>query len=177
MTKEGCMRNLPILAAAAALASCATVEPTGGVPMPLINSAGQTIGTVRAWRTDGSVSFHISATGLPHGLHGIHIHSVGRCDPPNFASAGPHWNPEGMKHGMNNLAGPHHGDLPNVEVAANGALEATVTSPVTTIAQLLDADGSAIVIHALQDDYETDPDGKSGARIACAVILPGAEVR
>jgi superoxide dismutase, Cu-Zn family len=158
-------------------ASCSTVEPTGGAPMPLINSAGQTIGTVRAWQTDGSVTFHISATGLSHGLHGLHIHSVGRCDPPGFTTAGPHWDLHGHQHGMNNLAGPHDGDLPNVEVEANGVLEATVTSPVTTMAMLLDADGSALVLHAQEDDYETDPSGNSGARIACAVIRPGAEVR
>ena len=54
---------------------------------------------------------------------------MGRCDPPDFASAGPHWNPAGHKHGMNNPAGPHAGDLPNVEVAANGVLGATVTLP------------------------------------------------
>lgn len=163
---------IPLLAGA-----CSTVEPTGGVPMPLINSAGQTIGTVRAWRTDGSVSFHISATGLPHGLHGIHIHSVGRCDPPDFVSAGPHWDLHGKKHGMNSIAGPHQGDLPNVAVAANGVLEATVTAPVTTMEMLLDADGSALVIHAQEDDYISDPSGNSGPRIACAVIRPGAEVR
>ena len=170
------MRKLILLAPLLA-AACTTVEPTGGVPMPLVNSAGQPIGTVRAWQTDGSVSFHISATGLPHGLHGLHIHAVGRCDPPGFTSAGPHWDLHSKKHGMNNLAGPHDGDLPNVQVAANGVLEATVTSPATTMAMLLDADGSALVIHAQQDDYETDPSGNSGARIACAVIQPGAEVR
>ena len=50
---------------------------------------GQTIGTVRAWQTAGGVTFRIDASGLPHGVHGIHVHAVGRCDPPDFASAGP----------------------------------------------------------------------------------------
>ncbi len=145
--------------------------------MPLINAPGQTIGSVRAWQTAGGVSFRVNATGLPHGLHGIHVHAVGRCDPPDFASAGPHWNPAAKKHGLNNPAGPHAGDLPNVEVAANGALGATVTLAGATMAGLLDADGSALVIHAQADDYVTDPSGNSGARIACAVIRPGAEMR
>jgi Cu-Zn family superoxide dismutase len=167
-----------IFLAPVTLAACAaTVEPAGGAPMPLINSAGQQIGTVRAWQTDGSLSFRIEATGLPHGLHGLHVHAVGRCDPPGFASAGPHWDLHGNKHGMNNLAGPHRGDLPNVEVSANGVLAATVTLPHSTVADLLDADGSALVLHADRDDYETDPSGNSGARIACAVLRPGAEVR
>jgi Cu-Zn family superoxide dismutase len=170
---------LPLLAAA-----CVTDEPQGGAPMPLVNAAGQTIGEVRAWQTAGGVSFRIQATGLPHGIHGIHVHSVGRCDPPDFASAGPHWNPAGRKHGLGNPAGPHAGDLPNVEVAANGVLAATVTLPNASLfappgapGALLDADGAALVIHAQADDNVTDPSGNSGARIACAVIRPVAEIR
>lgn len=171
------MRTFALLALAAALTACSTVEPTGGAPMPLINASGQTIGTVRAWQTDGSIAFHLEARGLPHGLHGLHVHAVGRCDPPGFASAGPHWDLHGNKHGMNNLAGPHGGDLPNVEVAADGVLAATVTLPHADMATLLDADGASLVLHAEADDYETDPSGNSGARIACAVILPVAEQR
>ena len=171
------MRKLTPLLGSVALAACLTIEPTGGAPMPLINSAGQTIGTVRAWQTAGGVSFRVTASGLPHGLHGIHVHAVGRCDPPEFTTTGAHWNPANRKHGLNNPAGPHAGDLPNVEVAANGALAATVTLPGATMADLLDADGSALVIHAKADDYVTDPSGNSGTRIACAVIQPGAEVR
>jgi superoxide dismutase, Cu-Zn family len=105
------------------------------------------------------------------------VHSVGRGDPPDFASAGPHWNPSGKQHGMNNPAGPHAGDLPNVEVAANGVLGATVTVPGASMASLLDADGASIVIHAAADDYVTDPSGNSGGRIACAVVQPQAELR
>jgi Cu-Zn family superoxide dismutase len=165
------------LMAAPLLFGCETVEPSGGVPMPLVSSSAQVIGNVRAWQTAGGISFHISANGLPHGLHGIHVHAVGRCDPPDFASAGPHWNPGARMHGFNNPAGPHAGDLPNVEVAANGVLSATVTVPGATMAELLDADGAALVLHAGADDYVTDPSGNSGARIACAVIRPTAELR
>ena len=145
--------------------------------MPLLNATGQSIGTVRAWQTAGGVSFRISASGLPHGLHGVHVHAVGRCDPPDFKSAGAHWNPVGRQHGMNNPAGPHAGDLPNVEVAANGVLTATLTLPNASMTSLLDADGAALVVHASADDYKTDPSGNSGARIACAVIQPVAEIR
>jgi Cu-Zn family superoxide dismutase len=145
--------------------------------MSLVNSAGQNIGTVRAWQTAGGVSFRISASGLPHGLHGVHVHAIGRCDPPDFKSAGAHWNPAGKQHGMNNPAGPHAGDLPNVEVAANGVLNATVTLAGASMASLLDADGAALVVHAAADDYKTDPSGNSGARIVCAVLQPVAEIR
>src|SRR4051812_30581181 len=103
------MRKLASVLAATALSGCAAIEPTGGAPMPLVNSAGQSIGTVRAWQTAGGVSFRISASGLPHGLHGVHVHAAGRCDPPDFKTAGAHWNPAGKQHGMNNPAGPHAG--------------------------------------------------------------------
>ena len=172
------MHKIALVLAATALSACARVEqPAGGPPMPLVNSSGQAVGTVRTWQTAGGVSFRVTASGLPHGLHGIHVHSVGRCDPPDFASAGPHWNPFGKKHGLNNPAGPHAGDLPNVEIAANGVLTATVTVPGATLAGLLDADGASLVIHAQADDNMTDPSGNSGPRIACAVIRPVAELR
>jgi Cu-Zn family superoxide dismutase len=166
------------------LAACVTEEPRGGAPMPLVNAAGQSIGTVRAWQTAGGVTFRIDASGLPHGVHGLHVHAVGNCTPPGFTSAGPHWNPADRKHGMNNPAGPHAGDLPNVTVAANGVLGETVTlsgaslfAPPGTPGALLDGDGAALVLHAAADDYATDPSGNSGARIACAVLRPIAELR
>jgi Cu-Zn family superoxide dismutase len=167
------MRKLMPLTALIA-ASCAYPQPEGGTPMPLINALGAPVGTVTAWQTAGGVSFRIHAGGLPHGIHGLHIHSVGTCTPPDFASAGGHWNPAGKKHGMNNPAGPHMGDLPNVAVAANGTLNTTVTLAGGSMTSLLDADGAALVLHEKADDYATDPSGNSGARIACAVLMPGA---
>jgi Cu-Zn family superoxide dismutase len=170
-------------APAVVLTACAPVDPVGGPPMPLVNASGQTVGSVRAWQTAGGVTFRLDASGLPHGVHGVHVHTVGRCDPPGFDSAGPHWNPANRRHGFSNPAGPHAGDLPNVTVAANGVLGeavtlsgASLTGP-GTAGMLLDADGAALVIHASGDDYTTDPSGNSGARIACAVLQPVAELR
>jgi len=148
-----------------------------GAPTPLIDQSGKTIGTVRAWQTSGGVSFHVSASGLPHGLHGIHVHPIGRCDPPDFASAGTHWNPTGKQHGLNNPQGPHAGDMPNIEVAANGNLNQTVVLPHATLAELLDADGASIMIHAQADDYVSQPAGNSGPKIACGVIGTGPTLR
>ncbi|MEO7655202.1 MAG: superoxide dismutase family protein [Sphingomicrobium sp.] len=173
------MRLLVPLIPAALLAACAYPEPRGGAPMPLVNSAGQQVGTVTAWETAGGVGLRIEAAGLPHGVHGIHVHSVGRCDGPRFESAGSHWNPAVRKHGLSNFAGPHGGDLPNVSVAANGTLTATLTVPGARLSgqsdapgSLLDGDGSALVLHAKADDNVTDPSGNSGDRIACAVLQP-----
>ena len=162
---------LPLLAA-----GCMTYEPPAGPPVALVNGAGQSVGTVEAWETPGGTSFRIRASGLPHGVHGVHVHAVGRCDGPDFASAGAHWNPDARRHGFNNPAGAHRGDLPNVTVPANGVLNETVSLAGASLGAiagsnaLIDADGAALVIHAAADDYATDPSGNSGARIACAVI-------
>ncbi|MEO8176192.1 MAG: superoxide dismutase family protein [Sphingomicrobium sp.] len=155
-----------------ALSACATTtgEPAGGPAFALVDSAGQPIGQVRMWQTPGGITFRIAASRLAPGIHGIHVHSVGRCDGPKFTTAGSHWNPTGHKHGFNAPGGPHAGDLPNVTVSANGVLDEAVSLPQANFATLLDADGAALVIHAGPDDYMTDPSGNSGDRIACAVI-------
>ena len=168
------MRLLVPLIPAALLTACAYPEPQGGPPIALVNSAGQSVGTVSAWQTAGGVGLRIEASGLPHGVHGIHVHAVGRCDGPKFESAGSHWNPAARKHGLSNPAGPHGGDLPNVTVAANGVLSTIVTVPGASLGSpgLADADGAALVIHAAADDNMTDPSGNSGDRIACAILVP-----
>lgn len=170
-----------LLLAPLVLTACTYAEPPGGAPMPLIGAGRQPVGTVTAYQSGGGVTFRIEASGLPHGVHGLHVHSVGRCDPPDFKSAGPHWNPASRKHGFSNPQGPHGGDLNNVTVSANGVLGATITlanadltTPSGVPGALLDADGAALVLHAQADDYMTDPSGNSGDRIACAVLVPTA---
>ena len=167
-------RAAPVMiAAAGALAGCAAVDvPVAAPPVSLINGSGQVIGTVTPAQTSGGVSLLISASGVPHGLHGVHVHAVGRCDPPGFESAGAHWNPAARKHGFNDPQGPHAGDLPNVTASSSGVVRETVVLAAASFAQLADADGSALIIHASADDYRTEPSGNSGARIACAVLAP-----
>ena len=175
------MRNILAMTIAAALpvalGGCETAEPQGGPEFMMVNTAGQQVARVRMWQTPGGVTFRIAAAGLPHGNHGIHVHTTGRCDAPSFASAGAHWNPTGARHGFENPAGPHRGDLPNVTVAANGVLSDAVSLPGASFASLLDGDGAALVLHAAADDYATDPSGNSGGRIACGVISAAVPAR
>jgi Cu-Zn family superoxide dismutase len=169
------IRNCLPLALPLALGACfGPLEPTGGPVYSLMGPAGEALGTVRAWETPGGVTFRLDGRGLPLGLHGIHVHAVGRCQGPGFESAGSHWNPNDRRHGFNNPAGPHRGDLHNVTVTSTGVLTESVTLAATRLAEMADADGSALVLHAAPDDYTTDPSGNSGARIACAVISPPA---
>jgi Cu-Zn family superoxide dismutase len=156
-----------------ALAACATASESGGpaASAELRDSAGRSVGRVTVREQGGAVRLRITASGLAPGVHGVHVHAVGRCDPPDFTTAGPHWNPAGRQHGRDNPQGMHQGDLPNLTIGADGlgSIEAPVGGA-TSMAGLLDADGAAIVIHAGPDDYRTDPSGNSGARIACGVL-------
>jgi Cu-Zn family superoxide dismutase len=168
--------------AAALLAGCAMraedASPAGARPadsrVALRAPDGSQRGTVSVIQTHGSLLVRVEGVNLPPGVHGAHIHSVGRCDAPDFASAGPHWNPSGRQHGRDNPAGAHLGDLPNLTVGANGRGELEFDLPGGWVRRgatpMLDADGASFVIHAAADDYRSDPSGNSGARIACAVL-------
>ena len=90
----------------------------------LVSSSGAVIGTVRVFSEPTGVTLRIDAAGLPPGIHGVHVHTVARCDPPDFKSAGAHWNPTSRQHGHQNPNGWHAGDLGNLGVGADGRLVA-----------------------------------------------------
>ena len=144
-----------------------------------IDATGSEIGSIHLVEdAQGIVHVNVKVDGLSAGLHGIHIHAVGSCVGPTFASAGGHYNPLVRQHGLENPNGPHAGDLPNLVVDAEGqgSLNAKTDRVTLTsgIATLLDGDGSAFIIHANPDDQVTDAgNGGSGPRIACAVIVAG----
>ena len=144
---------------------------------PLLTADGRNVGNVSMREEAGRTILTISANGMPQGVHGMHIHAVGKCEGPKFESAGAHWNPDGKQHGRNNPQGAHAGDLDNITIGSAGSGGATGTLPGVALrggmAPLLDEDGAALVIHAQADDYKTDPSGNSGDRIACAVLSPG----
>jgi len=142
----------------------------------LTDASGNAVGHAVLSQFGGGVRILVDVTGLPAGDKAVHLHEVGRCEPPSFESAGAHVNPTGAEHGRANKKGPHAGDLPDIAVDASGRghLEATarrVNLEKKGPATLLDADGSALVIHERADDHRTDPAGNSGARIACGVIV------
>ena len=142
----------------------------------LVDTTGRSVGTLTLREASGgSLRIDGQMRGLPAGAHGIHFHAVGRCDAAGaFASAGAHFNPAARKHGLESAEGPHAGDLPNLAIGTDGTGNFRTNTTRVTLgsdaASLLDADGSAVVVHAAQDDQRTDPSGNSGARIACGVI-------
>lgn len=171
-------RLLPALALAAvfAISTMAYAGGAGHAVAEIRDPAGNVLGFAN-FTEDAAGRVHVSVhvQGLAPGLHGLHLHAVGACS-PSFAAAGGHFNPGGHQHGLDHPAGPHAGDLPNLEVnpAGVGRLNATVERVTLSAGplSLFDADGSALVIHADPDDQVSQPIGRSGGRIACGVIEP-----
>lgn len=169
---------------AATLAGCAAMGGGGAgkvaLPKPLLVAhlkgvAGFDRGRVDAYREGPGLRLEIVAREFQPGSYGMHIHAIGKCDAPDFMTAGPHWNPSGAQHGADNPMGAHRGDLPNLEIEPGLIGRVTVNIPAATLAGadgLLDTDGAAFVIHAQADDMKTDPSGNSGGRIACGVFAP-----
>lgn len=174
------MRTRGLLAGAAVLglSGCAAAGAiTSTHTVTLRDSAGRTVGTALLTPATEGVQVVLSASGLPAGVHGVHIHQTGLCDAPDFTTAGGHFNPANRQHGTQNPNGPHAGDLPNITVDASGrgslsAVAMGVTLEGGAANSLRKAGGTALVVHASADDYRTDPSGNSGARIACGVIPP-----
>ncbi len=162
------------LAAAALLAGCATSRTPANEVSAVLRDANGRIVAYSIVRELGGIAVQVRATGLAPGTYAAHLHAVGRCEPPAFDSAGPHWNPTSRQHGSENPLGAHLGDLPNLTVDAEGNGTVEFTIPAASVRRgtnvLMDADGAAVVVHANPDDYRTDPSGNSGARIACGVL-------
>jgi Cu-Zn family superoxide dismutase len=135
--------------------------------------ANTTIGNATFADTPAGLLVSISISGLGIGPHGVHLHAIGSCVTPGFASAGPHFNPSNRQHGFLNPAGHHAGDMPNIISPPAGVHRVQFLLEgvkLTGRGGLMDADGASIVIHGAEDDLASDPAGNSGGRIACGVI-------
>jgi len=152
-----------------------TVQAAKKAKADLLNAKGAPVGSAVFTERRGGVELNLKVSDLTPGLHGFHIHNVGRCQAPDFASAGPHFNPEHKQHGWDNPMGHHAGDLQNLEVGPDGKAHVSVLVPGATLGEgpnsLFHEGGTALVIHAKPDDGKTDPAGNAGARVACGVIM------
>ena len=175
------MKNAIVMAAIGTALVCygSRVSAQGNAKVTFKDGQGNVVGTATIQGPPGGgtgLQINFNITKLPPGDHGVHIHNVAKCEGPDFASAGPHFNPTSKKHGTLNPEGPHGGDMANLTVDKDGKAARVLTDPRLTLGPPTDPNsiwadgGKALVIHAAADDMKTDPSGNSGARIACGVI-------
>jgi Cu-Zn family superoxide dismutase len=160
--------SLALLVVALASASSAKIL------VQLKDAQGKVVGSAILWDAAPGVGMEVSVQNLPPGDHAIHFHQNAKCEAPDFKSAGPHFNPDGKKHGLDNPEGHHAGDGANFTVAADGKAHFKRADKDVTWGDdphsIFSNGGTALVIHAKADDQKTDPAGNAGDRIACGVI-------
>ncbi|MGC4054014.1 MAG: superoxide dismutase family protein [Paludibaculum sp.] len=174
------MTTRSILAATTALAlSALTLAGAQGdrkaATAEVKDAQGKVVATAKFKAVKGGVQLSVKATGLPAGVHAIHVHTVGKCEGPAFTTAGGHFNPAKKQHGMMNPAGHHAGDMPNFTINAKGTGNYKTVIQGVTLAgdgetSLFHSGGTALVIHEKEDDMKSDPAGNAGARLACGLV-------
>ncbi|WP_213989318.1 superoxide dismutase family protein [Sodalis sp. dw_96] len=158
--------------------------PLWAQPNPVVHTGtllgieGQTLGKITVTEAPKGVILRIEAAGISPGWHGVHFHEKGSCGAKDkFMDAGSHVHAvTPVVHGILNSKANDAGDLPNVFVGGDGKLTVELYSTLVAVnpgngrPALLDQDGSSLIIHGKPDDYESQPIGGAGERIACAVI-------
>ncbi len=169
---QGQGQGTPAAGAAGTPAPEKKAPPKGEMARALVkDSQGKDVGEITFEQTPQGVLVRGNLSNLPPGQHAFHVHETGKCDAPDFKTAGAHFNPAKKAHGILSPKGRHHGDLPNLYVGQDGRVQFdTFAQHGLTVKSMFDKDGSSVMIHTKEDDYHTDPTGDAGGRIACGVV-------
>ncbi|MFW5879607.1 MAG: superoxide dismutase family protein [bacterium] len=147
------------------LSAIATIEPASG---------SRVTGTASFEQAGEGVKMTVNLQNVPPGKHGFHVHEKGDCSAKDAASAGGHWNPTGKKHGQRGVTEEYHrGDLAtNLEAGEDSTINYETTISDWTIGgpDSTNIVGKSLILHAMADDFKSQPSGNSGPRIGCGVI-------
>ena len=184
---------LPTLGLVAPTPASATHPVAQAMTVELKTATGAIGGTVRVSTVPAGTRLQVDVRGLTPGFHGFHVHQTGACDgstTPPFTSAGGHFDGAGRTHGA------HAGDLPPLDVAADGTARADLVTDAFSVSDLQPEEGTrnrAFVVHAAPDNLaniptryrygtftasEAGPDtatlatGDSGGRVLCGATSP-----
>ncbi|MDB4906895.1 MAG: superoxide dismutase family protein [Gemmatimonadetes bacterium] len=162
-----------ILAAAAALAGCATPAGPRAVATLAPTAGNSVTGTVQFVQSGNKVLVSGEVRGLkPDAQHGFHVHEKGDCSSPDGMSTGGHFNPTGAAHGNHDMGEHHAGDLPVLKADASGTAKFNYESTTISVGSgATDIVGRGLIVHRDPDDFKTQPTGNSGPRLACAVVV------
>ncbi len=161
-----------------AVSGSAQAKAANKKTVELKDAKGNDVGSAIIMSKGAGVEVKLDLKNMPPGVHAVHFHQTAKCDPPDFKSAGPHFNPGSKQHGFDNPQGHHAGDMMNFTVKDDGTAKATVKDGDVMLGTGSEANslfangGTSIMVHAKADDYKTDPSGNSGDRIACGAITP-----
>jgi len=165
-----------VLSCASSAKDANTAKPVKKTTVALTDAKGNSVGSATLKASGKGVEVKLDVKDLPPGDHALHFHQIAKCDPPDFKSAGPHFNPDNKQHGYMNPSGHHNGDMANFAVKANGTSKATIKNADVVLGTGTEANslfangGTALMIHAKADDMKSDPAGNAGDRIACGAI-------
>ena len=174
------MNKLIIACTVIMLSGCATQMDGPSAFARLSPTKGNATTGMVTFKTLGSkVWVTAEIQGLkPNAEHGFHVHEKGDCSSGDGMSTGGHFNPNGQAHGAHGSNAHHAGDLPSLRADMNGNAKISFeTSSITIDSGAADIVGRGLIVHRDPDDYQTQPTGNAGPRLACAVIvkaMPGS---